>query len=87
MARESSVSNVCEVFELRQLFRGELEGIVYAAHVRYVQCHPYIDHLPMGLMSTLYRWMRNRSTPIGIPVMHIFAVFLSAVYRLTQDSQ
>ena len=44
MARERSVSDVCEVFELRESFRGELEGIVYAAHVRYVPCHP---HLPM----------------------------------------
>ena len=39
MTRDRSGSDVFEVFELRQSFHGELEGIVYAAHVRYVPCH------------------------------------------------
>ena len=47
MARERSVSDVCEVLALGWTFRGELFSIVYASHVRYVPCHPYIDHLPM----------------------------------------
>ena len=37
MARERSVSDVCEVLALGWSFR----GIVYASHVRYVPCHPY----------------------------------------------
>ena len=49
MARERSVSDVCEAVELRQSFRGELEGIVYATRVRCVPCHPYTDGLIVGV--------------------------------------
>ena len=49
MARERSVSDVCEVVELRQSIRGELEGIVYATRVRCVPCHPYTDGLLVGV--------------------------------------
>ena len=42
MAREWSVSDVCEVLALGWSFWGEF---VYASHVRYVPCHHI--YLPM----------------------------------------
>ena len=60
MARERSVSDVCEVVELGKAFRSEL---VYAPHVRYYRAIPVL---------TIYRWSDNLAKlATSVLYMHI----------------